>query len=80
LAREREKAEVELMLSMEVIEPSTGDRASPVNLVPRTDGSVRFCIDNRKLNFMTVKDAYRILRMDECKDSPDSIPLLPKLK
>ena len=69
LAREREKAEVERMRSMGVIEPSTGEWASPVVMVPKPDGSVRFCIDYRKLNLMTVKDAYPIPRMDECIDS-----------
>ena len=69
LAREREKAEVERMRSMGVIEPSTGEWASPVVMVPKPDGSVRFCIDYGKLNMMTVKDAYPIPRMYECIDS-----------
>jgi len=38
-------------------------------MVPKPDGSVRFCIDYRKLNVMTVKDAYPIPRMDACVDS-----------
>jgi len=69
LALEGEKAEVERMRSMGVIEPSTGEWASPVDMVPKPDGSVRFCIDYRKLNLMTVKDAYPFPRMDECIDS-----------
>jgi len=69
LAQEREKAEVERMSSVGVVEPSTGEWASPVVMVPKPDGSVRFCIDNRKLNLMNVKDAYPISRMDECVDS-----------
>jgi len=69
LAREREKAEVERMHSMGVIEPSTVEWVSPVVMVPKPDGSVRFYIDYRKLNWMTVKDAYPIPRMDECIDS-----------
>ena len=69
-AREREKAEVERMRWMGVIEPSTGEWASPVVTVPKPDGSVRFCIDYRKLNLMTVMDAYPLPRMDECMDSP----------
>jgi len=45
MARERENAEVERMRSMEVIEPASGEWASPVVMVPKPDGSVRFCID-----------------------------------
>ena len=69
IAREREKEEVERMRSMDVIEPASGKWASPVVVVPKNDGSVRFCIGYRKLNLMTIKDAYPIPRMDECIDS-----------
>jgi len=69
MAREREKEEVERMRSMDVIEPANGEWASPVVMVPKPDGSVRFCIDYRKLNLMTIKNAYPIPRMDECIDS-----------
>jgi len=69
LARERENAEVERLRSMGVIEPSTGEWASRVVMVPKHDGSVCLCIDYRKLNLMTVKDAYPNPRMDECIDS-----------
>jgi len=69
LARVREKAEVERMRSMGVIEPSTGEWASPVVMVLKLDGSVRFCIDYRKLNVMTVKDALPLPRTDEFIDS-----------
>ena len=66
IAREEEKREVERMRSMDVIEPASWEWASPVVMVPKPDGSVRFCIDFRKLNLMTIKDAYPIPRMDEC--------------
>jgi len=69
MAREREKAEFERMRSMEVIEPASGEWASSVVVVPKPDGSERFCIDYRKLNLMTIKDSYRIPRMYECIDS-----------
>lgn len=39
------KEEVELMILLGVIKPSTGDWSSPVVLVPRKDGSIHFCID-----------------------------------
>jgi len=69
LAREREKAEVERMRSMGVIEPSTGEWASAVVKVPKPDGSVLFCIYDRNVNLKTAKDTYPSPRMDERIDS-----------
>ena len=40
------------------ISESKSPRASAVVLVRKKDGSLRFCIDLRKLNSRTVKDAY----------------------
>ena len=34
----------------------------------KKDGSLRFCIDLRKLNSRTVKDAYSLTRIDETLD------------
>ena len=39
--------------------------ASPVLFVKKANGSLRFCIDFRKLNAITRKDAYPIPRIDE---------------
>ena len=68
-AREMEREQVARMLKLDVIEPTTSEWASPVVMVPKPDGTPRFCIDYRRLNERTVKDSYPIPRMDECLDS-----------
>ena len=42
--------------------------ASPVVLVRQKDGSLRFCIDLRKLNLRTIKDAYSLPQIEESLD------------
>jgi hypothetical protein len=68
-AREVQKAEVDRMLKAVITEPATSEWAGPVVLITRKDRSIRFCVDYRKLNPMTIKDSYPIPRMDECLDS-----------
>ncbi|XP_069089507.1 uncharacterized protein [Pleurodeles waltl] len=57
--------EITNMLSLGDIEASTSPWCSPIVLVPKPDGSVRFCIDFRKLNELSLFDTYPIPRVDE---------------
>ena len=56
---------VEDMLKMGFIEECSSPDAFPVILVKKKNGTTRFCVDYRKLNNATVKDAYPLRRMDD---------------
>ena len=47
------EAEIQEMIDLDEIEPSISPYLSPGVLVPKKDGSVRFCIDFRKVNKVT---------------------------
>jgi hypothetical protein len=68
-ARPAESAKVQRMLTEGVIEPANSEWAIPVVLVLKPDGSMRFCVDYRRLNALTIRDTYLLPRMDECIDS-----------
>ena len=59
------KKEIKLMLEMGIIEVSRSEWCSPVVLVPKKDGSLRFCIDFRYLNSVSAFDPYPMPRIDE---------------
>ena len=43
--------------------------ASPVVLIKKKNGKLRFCVDYRKLNAVMKKDAYLLPRIDDVFDS-----------
>ena len=57
------------MLDLGVIRPSNSPFASNVVLVKKKDGTLRFCIDLRRLNNNTVKDSYALPRTEETFDA-----------
>ena len=67
--RREEMTQVQQMLSSNVIRPSNSPWSSPVVMVWKKDGSLRFCVDFRQLNAATVKDAHPLPRIDDLLDA-----------
>ena len=63
------RAEIQEMLERGVIVPSKSPFSSPIVMVPKKDGTNRMCIDYRKLNEITVKDAYPLPRIGQTIDA-----------
>jgi transposase InsO family protein len=60
--------EIEEMLQNGIIRKSNSEWSSPVVMVTKKDGSVRFCIDYRRVNEVTRKDSYPLPRISEVLD------------
>ena len=56
--------QMEVMRQAGAIQPSYSPFASAVVLAPKSDGTLRFCIDFRRLNNLTVKDSFPLPRID----------------
>jgi transposase InsO family protein len=67
-ADEAEK-EITKMLEAQIIEPSVSPWCAPVLPIKKKDGGLRICIDYRKLNEITIKDAYPLPRIDDILDT-----------
>ncbi|KAL1915429.1 uncharacterized protein VTP21DRAFT_6887 [Calcarisporiella thermophila] len=65
--RERKAIEDQIieLESQGIIRDSHSPWAAPVVLVRKKDGGLRFCVDYRKLNSVTVTDSYPIPRVDD---------------
>jgi hypothetical protein len=62
------KDEINKMLDAHVIRPSHSPWSSPILLLPKPDGGIRFCVDFRKLNRVTVQDKFPMPRIDDIFD------------
>ncbi|KAK2427684.1 putative mitochondrial protein [Trifolium repens] len=62
------KKQLEELLEKKFIRPSVSPWGAPVLLVKKKDGSMRLCIDYRRLNQVTVKNKYPFPRIDDLMD------------
>ena len=77
--KEGVRAEVEKLVELGIVEPSTSPWASPVVPVPKKDGSVRVCIDYRKLNLVTTADPYYMTTLEEILEKVGVSKVMTKL-
>ncbi|CAB4022565.1 Retrovirus-related Pol poly from transposon, partial, partial [Paramuricea clavata] len=56
------------MIERGVIRSSNSPWSSPIVLAPKKDGDYRFCVDFRRVNLVTKKDAHPMPRIDEILD------------
>ncbi|KAL2086009.1 hypothetical protein ACEWY4_019329 [Coilia grayii] len=73
------KEELAYMVDIGAVESSQSAWSSPVVLIPKSDGSTRFCIDYRKVNTVTKTDAYPIPRLEDCIDQIGKAEFVTKL-
>jgi hypothetical protein len=60
---------VQELLTAGVIVPTASPWSSNKLLVKKKDGSLRFCLDYRKLNQATIKDSYPLPQIQSCLES-----------
>ena len=71
--------EIKYMLENDIIRRSNSSWSSPCVLVPKSNGSVRFCTDYRKVNSVTKTDVFPIPRVDDCIDRVGNAKYLTKI-
>lgn len=72
-------SEVEYMLQHGLAVHSQSPWSSPCLLVPKSDGSYRFCTDYRKVNSLTKPDSFPLPRLEDCVDRVGSARYVTKL-
>jgi len=61
--------QVDQMLQAEVVEPCSSSWSSNVVSVRKADGTLRFCVNYRRLNDLTYKDSFPLPRINTCLDA-----------
>lgn len=67
--RDEADRQIKEMLAQGIIRPSTSPWSSPIVLVKKRSGELRFCVDYRKLNQVTLNDSHPIPNIADILDS-----------
>ncbi|PRP73023.1 retrotransposon nucleocapsid protein, partial [Planoprotostelium fungivorum] len=70
---------IETMVSRGLIRPSTSPCGAPILFARKKDGSLRLCVDYRKLNDITVKNVYPLPLIPQLLDRLGSAKIFTKL-
>lgn len=62
---EEVRQHIQQLLDANIIRPSTSPFASPIVLVRKRNGSLRMCVDYRKVNARTVRDSYALPKIED---------------
>lgn len=76
--RDLMEKEIKYMQEHNIAVPSFSDWASPCILVGKSDGTVRFCTDFRKVNALTKPDCFPLPRVEDCVDQVGSAKFVSK--
>ena len=77
--REQVREEISKLSDMGILVPSTSPWSSPIVPVPKKDGTIRICIDFRRVNKVTELDPYFIPLVQEIVDGVGNARYLSKL-
>jgi hypothetical protein len=67
------------MLSKGLIHPSASPWGSPILFVEKRDGTIRLCVDYRKLNEVTIKNKYPLPKIEDLFDQLNGAKVFSKI-
>jgi hypothetical protein len=67
------------MLSKGLICPSVSPWGSPILFVDKRDGTIRLCVDYRKLNEVTIKNKHPLPKIEDLFDQLNGAKVFSKI-